>query len=43
MSDLYIVMCKTGEKEVSSFVVEKGWNIYNKYYNINFRFFNQKW
>jgi len=24
MSDLYIVMCKTGEKEVSSFVVEKG-------------------
>jgi len=24
MSDVYIVMCKTGEKEVSAFIVEKG-------------------
>ena len=23
-SDLYLIMCKTGEKEVSCFVVEKG-------------------
>ena len=25
MSDIYIVMCKTGEKEISAFVVDKGY------------------
>lgn len=38
VSDLYIVMAKTGEQEVSAFIIEKDTKGYFKILYINFRF-----